>query len=61
MHSNSHIQPSASIAGYTSFVSYFGWVNNHGYNSYERMDDRNYVMDNLKKMSDPHSISLLKK
>lgn len=61
MHSNHHTQPSCSIAGRPSLVSYFGWVSNHGYNAGPRLQDRDYVMDNLLKDSDGHAYNLLRR
>jgi len=40
LHSNQHVQPSASLAGRPSLVAYFGWVSNHGYNANDRLGDR---------------------
>ena len=61
MHSNYHVQPSSAIAGRPSLVSYYGWVSNHGYNSHERLGDRDYVMDNALKDSDEHAYNLCRK
>ena len=47
MHSNQHVQPSASLAARPSLVAYFGWVSNHGYNANERLGDRDAVIRDL--------------
>jgi hypothetical protein len=52
MHSNSHVQPSASLAARPSLVAYFGWVSNHGYNANERLGDRDYVIKEMLKDQD---------
>lgn len=61
-HSNSHVQPCASLAGRPSLVAYYGWVSNHGYNANERLGDRDYLMENmLKEEVDERSVSILDK
>jgi hypothetical protein len=61
LHSNYHVQPSGALAGRPSLVAYYGWVSNHGYNANERLGDRDYVLDNALKGSDPRAVELLRK
>ena len=53
MHSNQHVQPSASLAARPSLVAYFGWVSNHGYNANERLGDRDTVIRDLLQDDNP--------
>jgi hypothetical protein len=61
MHSNHHTQPSCSLAGRPSLVSYYGWVSNHGYNAGPRLQDRDYAMANLLKDEDSHAYNILRR
>jgi hypothetical protein len=61
MHSNWHVQPSGALAGRPSFVAYYGWVSNHGYNADERLGDRDYVLDHVYSQSDARASGILRK
>lgn len=62
MHSNSHVQPCASLAGRPSLVAYYGWVSNHGYNANERLGDRDYLMEHaLSREADERSLGIIRK
>jgi len=60
-HSNSHVQPPASLAGRPSLVAYYGWVSNHGYNANERLGERDYILSNALKEEDGQAVELLLK
>lgn len=61
VHKDVHITPAGCLAGRPTLVAYNGWMWSHGYNYYERDRDRNGMLENALKDSDPHAYGLLRR
>ncbi len=61
VHRDVHITPSGCLAGRPTIVAYNGWMWSHGYNYYDRDRDRNIILENCLKDSDPNAYATTRK
>lgn len=61
LHDDTHLSPAGYYAGRQVLVSYTGWVSSHGYNFHARNRDREFIMPNLLKDSDPEVYTALRR
>ncbi len=60
-HRDVHITPVGCLAGRPTLVAYNGWMWSHGYNYYDRDRDRNVMLENALKDSDPGSYGAMRR
>jgi hypothetical protein len=61
LHKDVHITPSGTLAGRTALISYNGWMWSHGYNYGDRDRDRQYVLNNALKESEPEAYNTMRR
>eukprot|EP01138_Halocafeteria_seosinensis_P008808 gb/GECG01009003.1/.p1 GENE.gb/GECG01009003.1/~~gb/GECG01009003.1/.p1 ORF type:complete len:839 (+),score=58.98 gb/GECG01009003.1/:1-2517(+) len=61
LHDDTHLSPAGYYAGRQVLVSYTGWVSSHGYDFHDRNRDREFILPNLMKDSDPEVYSALRR
>jgi hypothetical protein len=61
VHRDVHITPVGCLSGRPTLVAYNGWMWSHGYNYYDRDRDRNYMLENALKDSDPGAYGAMRR